>query len=268
MALLLSLCLAPCIAYLFKLAFDWYFQQDIDRYTSQRLRRLSKLHNNIRQPAPGPLPPRQTHHNNALLSLISHIQADFILPWYSRISPSSTFPSAIESLLVHCTDSAVLRFSHVDIPDLCVTRILPKLTEHFDEYRKIEHLLYPTGTFSSSRHHHPSHTVNPAAILQSHHKHLHPALPASTLANPLPSVQAYLGARVVEPLLKALLPKEEQSRAVMALTREVVASCVLLPLVDMLSEPDFWNQMISDKVSGRRGKRDPALDRRVLLPDN
>ena len=33
------------------------------------------------------------------------------------------------------------------------------------------------------------------------------------------------------------------------MTREIVASTIVLPMVDMLSDPDFWNQQLDEKVA-------------------
>ncbi|KAJ9101491.1 hypothetical protein QFC19_005142 [Naganishia cerealis] len=193
----------------------------------------------------------------ALRSLIARITSSFVLPWYIHLSPSphvsgGGFPEALETVLLGLCTTLAHRLGHTNtLPDLCAARLLPKITHHFDEYRKLEHLLNPLTRHASLR---TSAAV--AAILQSQHAHLHPALPPATLANPLPSIEAYLRTRIVQPLLDALMQEDDKTEVVVALAREVVTCQVLLPLVDMLSEPDFWNQWISDKL-------DPYLQGRV-----
>jgi phosphate/sulfate permease len=263
--------ISVALAYLFKLAYDRYYEQEQAEYDARRLERLAKLrqiHSDFERRSNlhihSSSPPSRYRYSptfrHALLQFISHIKADFVFPWYSRISPSSSFPDALERSILHCVDEASLRLSHVNAAEVCASRILPKMTKHFDEYRKLEHLLHSTERSSTStgspinlsaRHGSvPPLATNIAAILQSHHKHLHPALPATALANPMPSVEAYLRSRVVEPLLKVLLPAEDaQSPAVLAMAREIITRSILMPLVDMMTEPDFWNQLIDDKVS-------------------
>lgn len=268
--LALTLLVSIFLVCVLKLAYDRYFEQERVEYDARRLVRLAKLRqihldfgrqssSNVQSNSPVLRNVYTVAFRRALLQFISHIKADFVLPWYSRISPSSTFPDALERSILHCVDTATRRVSQVNAAELCASRILPKLTQHFDEYRKLEHLLHSTDRSStsaaspsnlSSRHGPvPLATSNVASILQSHHKRLHPALPATALANPMPSVEAYLRFRVVEPLLKVLLPEEDaQSPAVLCLAREIITCSILMPLVDMMTEPDFWNQLIDDKV--------------------
>lgn len=266
-----GLALAPVIsivfAFLVKIAYDRYFEQEQAEYNARRVDRLAKLrqiHLDVghrskpQRPSPSsPLTPLFTstfHHT--LLQFISNVKTDFVLPWYSRISPSSTFPDALERSILHCVDQAARKLSPVDAAELCATRILPNVTKHFDEYRKLEHLLHSTerGSITAASPSRlgstPSTAVSAATILQAHHQHLHPALPATALSNPMPSVEAHLRTRVVEPLLRVLLPEEDaQSPAVLAIVREIITCSILMPLVDILAEPDFWNQLIDDKVS-------------------
>ena len=42
---------------------------------------------------------------------------------------------------------------------------------------------------------------------------------------------------------------ESSSSAVFTMTKEIVASTILLPLIDTLSDPDFWKQQIDEKDS-------------------
>ncbi|GHJ88943.1 hypothetical protein NliqN6_5345 [Naganishia liquefaciens] len=261
------------LAFLVKIFYDRYFEREQTEYNARKWRRLAKLQQVHLDPGyqyrlqdPSVPPPSSYPYpytfRRTLLQFISHIKTDFVLPWYSRISPSSTFPEALEQSILHFVDAAARRLSSVDAAEVVASRFLPKITKHFDEYRKLEHLLHSserlgTSTASPSRHGStPSSSINVAAILQANHKHLHPALPATALSNPMPSVEAYLRSRVVEPLLKALLREEDaQSPAVFTIAREIITCSILLPLVDMLAEPDFWNQLIDDKL-------DPYLQER------
>ena len=55
---------------------------------------------------------------------------------------------------------------------------------------------------------------------------------------------------LVEGILKLVLPeKERKSRAVLIIAREIVTSAVLMPVLEMLSDPDFWNRMLDEQVS-------------------
>lgn len=252
-ALLVTLAVAVLLRYVAASAIDWTFPNHTDQAAARKRKRTARIlavsAAISAQVNPPSLSSQQSQSDVrfasayvALKSLIKQITTTFVLPWYSLLSPSPAFPAALETTLFNASIILARRFERTNIPELCASRLLPKITHHFDEYRKLEHLLNPLTR-------HPTAAPDPATILQSHHKHLHPALPPSTLSNPLPSIEAYLRARIVDPLLKTLLPLEERSEVVLALAREIITCSILVPLVDMLSEPDFWNQYVSDKAS-------------------
>ncbi|KAJ9119074.1 hypothetical protein QFC22_003565 [Naganishia vaughanmartiniae] len=251
-ALLTTLAIAVIIRYAAALAIDWTFPDHTDQAAARKRERTARIlaisATISSQITPSSVDSQQRQPDvrfasayAALKALITQITATFVRPWYSLLSPSPAFPMALEVTLLDVSITLASRFERTNIPGLCASRLLPKITHHFDEYRKLEHLLNPLTR-------HPTAAPDPATVLQSHHKHLHPALPPSTLSNPLQSIEAYLRSRIVDPLLKTLLPPEERTDVVLALAREIITCSILVPLVDMLSEPDFWNQYISDKL--------------------
>ena len=42
--------------------------------------------------------------------------------------------------------------------------------------------------------------------------------------------------------------REVDSLAVRIIAREIVACAVILPIIELVSDPDFWNRMIDEKV--------------------
>jgi sorting nexin-25 len=55
---------------------------------------------------------------------------------------------------------------------------------------------------------------------------------------------------LVEGILELVLEESERkSRAVMIIAREIVACAVLMPVVEMMSDPDFWNKILDEQVS-------------------
>jgi sorting nexin-25 len=193
------------------------------------------------------------HSTKALLrNVLRLIHQDFILPWYSRISSSSTFPNALDKTILSSVKRFEEKFEKLDIPQLLVAKILPHMTSHMQAYRQVEPFLFPTTRSTSSS----QATVDPAPILQSHRKTpLHSALPAPALANPMPSVESHLK-RKVEQLLKVVLPPEERgSETVMIIAREVVTCTILMPVVEMLADPDFWNRMLDQQADKHMQER-------------
>ena len=76
---------------------------------------------------------------------------------------------------------------------------------------------------------------------------LHPAVDV-TGPNSRPAEEAWLAA-LVGRILPLIMPEREvDSLAVRIIAREIVASAVILPIIDLVSDPDFWNRMIDEKV--------------------
>ena len=63
--------------------------------------------------------------------------------------------------------------------------------------------------------------------------------------------------------------REAESAALRIIVREIVACAVVLPIIEMMSDPDFWNKMIDDKVSSALRQwatnADPNLSHRLEL---
>lgn len=187
----------------------------------------------------------------SLRQVLRLIHQDFVLPWYSRISGSPSFPNALDKTILSTVERFEERFAKLDVPQLLVAKILPHMTSHMQAYRQVEPFLFPTTRASSSQA-----TVDPAPILQSHRKApLHPALPAPALANPMPSIESHLK-RKVEQLLRVVLPQEErESETVVIIAREVVTCTILMPIVEMLADPDFWNRMLDQQADKHMQER-------------
>ena len=190
-------------------------------------------------------------------SLLDLFRRDFILAWYKRISPSSAFPQVLETTLKSCIDSLETRLSTVDIPQLLISKILPHMTSHLQAYAQVEALLFRSTVQTTANSDGTSQaTLDPAPILQTHYKSpLHPALPAPALTNPMPSVEAHVRDKI-QSMLKLLLPPAEvESKTVSIIAREVLTCVVGMPLVEMLSDPDFWNRMLDEQADKRLQER-------------
>nr|XP_019049329.1 hypothetical protein I302_03111 [Kwoniella bestiolae CBS 10118]OCF28259.1 hypothetical protein I302_03111 [Kwoniella bestiolae CBS 10118] len=178
-----------------------------------------------------------TEVNSRLDSFLGLIRLHFILPWYNQISPSPAFPHAVESLVRHILSDLTGRAEDVDWPDMMVLKVLPIVSDHFQHYRSIEHL-----SSSSSA---PS--PNPALPLPLPRR-VHPALSSHshTSSGTSPSIEAHLRETLAR-VLDRSLPEKDKSEVVLTIVREIVLGAVLLPVFDMLCDPDFWNRQIDEK---------------------
>ncbi|GAA6001982.1 hypothetical protein JCM10207_003023 [Rhodosporidiobolus poonsookiae] len=175
--------------------------------------------------------------NAAVDSLLSLILRDFVLKWYSNISDSPVFPHAVETTIRETLQNLTVRVAKQDWSDVLVGRILPLLTSHLDKSRVAESA---TGDeddlLAASRY---------AKELDSHK--LHPAVDVAS-TNSRPAEEEWLRS-LIESMLPLILPERElDSPAVRVMVREIVSCAVMLPIFDMLGDPDFYNRIIDDKA--------------------
>jgi sorting nexin-25 len=173
-----------------------------------------------------------------LNTLFDLIKIHFILPWHDRISPSPAFPNAVELLIRQSMSKVIERGEGVDWPDLMVARIVPRLTDHLEHFRSIEH-------FSSTSAAPAIHTSLPLPLPRKAHPALADAAHARA-AGLSPNIEAHLRS-LVKRLLLHVLPEPEQTEVVSTVVTEVVLGSVLLPVFEMLCDSDFWNRQIDDK---------------------
>ena len=66
------------------------------------------------------------------------IVRDFILAWYKDISSSPSFPTAVSSTMHSSIDQVLSRANNIDLANLIVERIMPKITTHIEQFRQSE----------------------------------------------------------------------------------------------------------------------------------
>lgn len=178
--------------------------------------------------------PKVAERLDAVLRLI---RASFILPWFGKISRAPAFPNAVEGVIRHALGEVAGRVEAVDWPSLGVAKILPIVTEHFAHYRSIEHLASSIGTSE--------------ALPLPLPKDAHPAFTRHTHTSAesnVPAIEAHLRAHV-ERIVAAVVPDAEQTAVVRVMTREIVLGAILMPVFNLLCEPDFWNRQINERGS-------------------
>lgn len=190
-------------------------------------------------------PPSLTTSIDSLLDLILR---DFVLKWFSSISGSPAFPHAVERTIRETLATLSTRVGALDWSDVLVGRVLPLVTRHVETFRTAEFALRgqdlrtqltesdELDLFLAERY-----------ALEARERKLHPAVDVAS-PNSRPAEEAWLSA-LVGKLLPLIMPEREvDSAAVRIIVREILACAVLLPVVELLSDPDFWNRIIDDKV--------------------
>ena len=212
-----------------------------------------------------PLHPNSTEVSEAGEELITLIIRDFVRKWHDLIlegeEPSrfggdvsvqasgEVFPAATALAIRHALLEILARAEELDMAQLAVMKILPAVVQHLHGFRQAEtsvqsdakgtrltqgdHVLQQDELFIASRY------------LSGK---LHPAV--GSLSNPSSKATEQVHLRsLAERALHAVLPRAElQSRAVFVTVRELVACTVLQPIIEMLSDSDFFNQLVNQKV--------------------
>lgn len=170
-----------------------------------------------------------------LSTVLGLIRGSFILPWFSKISRAPAFPNKVEGVIRHALGEVSTRVETVDWPSLGVEKVLPLVTEHIAHYKNVEHLAGSIGTSDAlplplPRDAHPAFT-----------QHTHTSAESN-----IPSVEAHLRGHV-ERIVNSVVPVEEQSAVLKTIVREIVLGAILMPVFNLLSEPDFWNRQINEQ---------------------
>jgi sorting nexin-25 len=191
--------------------------------------------------------------SSALDHLFDLIMRDFVLKWFTAISDSPTFPNAVEQTIRESIATLATRVGEVDWSDVIVGRILPLVTEHVDSFRAAEVALRGQDLRTQLT---ESDELDLflASSYASETKtgRLHASVDVAS-PNSRPAEEAWLRG-VVGRLLPLIMPaREVESGAVRIMAREIVSCAVLLPIIELLSDPDFWNRIIDEKVSPSSG---------------
>ena len=185
----------------------------------------------------------------AINDILIMIVRDFVLVWYKEISTSPSFPTAVSSTLHSSMDRLLARLMTLDLPALAVKRILPKVTSHIEQFRQSEVALRGAGLERKLTQSEELDLLLASRYAARGGGKLHPAVENLSSTFTKQSEENHLRG-LVEKALPMILPeKEANSRAVKIVVREIASCTVLYPIMEMLSDPDFWNRMIDQIVS-------------------
>jgi sorting nexin-25 len=195
-----------------------------------------------------PLVPNSLHVSAMLNEILILVVRDFVLSWYMKVSPSPSFPASISTTLRASVHSLLTRLDQLDLPLLVVRRVLPKINQHVDHFRESEMALRGVGL---ERRLTQSDELD--LLLASRYAarggKLHPAVDNLSSMITTHSEEAHLRKLMDRALPIILPPSEGGSRATHIAAREILTCVILVPIMEMLADPDFWNRMIDQFVS-------------------
>jgi sorting nexin-25 len=193
---------------------------------------------------PAPLYPASPAISSALNGLLGLLLRDFVEDWYRKISPYPSFTNEVDKIIRIAITGLTDRLFTLDVVEIAVSRIVPIITEHLKDFYEAERAVRGKNL---NRNVTESEELDLAIAAKYRDGKLHTA--ASLSFSDTKLVQQEYLRQIVEKLLPELLPERDmKSRAVSILVREIVACAVLFPAMQMLSDPDTWNQVMEAYV--------------------
>ena len=185
-----------------------------------------------------PLYPPSFVISDGIDGLLDRVLRDFVTSWYSNISRNPTFVNEIDRNLREALANIRDRILGVDIVETAVSRIVPLITAHLKDFYEAERAIRGKHL---NRNVTESEELDLAIAGKYRDGKLHPA--ASLAYSDLKLQQQEHLRRLVVRLLPEILPGHVlRSRAVSVLIKEIVSCAVLAPMMQLLSDPDTWNQ--------------------------
>lgn len=188
------------------------------------------------------LSPESPKVDAALDELLGFIIRDFIQAWYGNISKNPVFTDEVDKS-IRCALLAVRdRLAQIDLAEILTTRLVPLLTAHFRDFYDAERSIRGRKLNKSV-----TETEELDLAIASKYKdgRLHPA--ASLAFSDTKTVQQdYLRKTMSRVLPKVLPASLLDSRAVSTIIREITACSVMFPVMQLLADPDTWNQLMEN----------------------
>lgn len=192
-----------------------------------------------------PLFPSSFVVSDSLDGLLDWVIRDFVTSWYGNITRSPQFANEIDKAVRTTLLGVKERVEALDVVDIAVSRFVPILTTHLKDFYEAEHAVRGKKL---NRNVTESEELDLAIAAKYKDGKLHPAASLAYADTKLVQ-QEYLRKLVVR-LMPEILPESMiKSRAVSVLIKEIVSCAILAPIMQMLSDPDTWNQMMEAYVS-------------------
>ena len=178
-------------------------------------------------------------------ALLSKVQRDYVQSWHGKISGRSLFTNEVDSTIRTALVNILNRLSSVDVADVTVSRLLPVLTVHVRDFSEAERIV-KSEKFGAT-------VTDSSAFDRAVASRFRNGITHQAVCSPDPDSRdaqhRYLRKTVLRILPLILPPSMMTSSLACVLIQEVLAGAVLLPLMQMLTDPDFWNQLIASQVS-------------------
>jgi sorting nexin-25 len=206
---------------------------------------------------PDQLYPQSFVISTALDGLLDLVLRDFVSSWYSNITSDATFAHEVDHGIRTALREIRDRILQEDMVNIAISRIVPIFTTHLRDFDQAERLVRGR---SLNRNVTESEELDLAIAAKYRDGKLHPAA-SLAYSDTKPVQQDHLRKILVRVLPDVLPESMMRSRVVSVLIKEIVACAVLFPLIQILSDPDTWNQLI--EAYGRAALQDRKTVRKL-----
>lgn len=177
-------------------------------------------------------------------TLLDWLLRDLVTSWYSNITRSPNFVNEIDHALRTALVGIRDRTLGIDIVEVAVSRLVPHVTNHLKDFYDAERAIRGKDL---NRNVTESEELDLAIARKYRDGNLHPA--ASLAYSDMILVQQEYLRKIIARLLPEILPERMiRSGAVFVFIKELVSCAVLAPLMQILSDPDTWNQLMEAYV--------------------
>ncbi|KAK5653368.1 hypothetical protein OQA88_9060 [Cercophora sp. LCS_1] len=178
----------------------------------------------------------------ALDQVLGFILRDFINSWYNSISKNPAFSDEVEKAIRCALLSVKERLASLDLAEVLTTRLVPLLTAHFRNFYEAERSIRGRKLNRSIT---ETEELDLAIASKYNEGKLHAAA-SLQFSDTKTAQQDYLRQAMAKVLPKVLPPQLLASRAVAIIIREITACAVIFPIMQMMSDPDTWNQQMEN----------------------
>lgn len=200
--------------------------------------------------------------SECLEEIIDLIIEEFISSWLESITSSTFCQENIRKEMIFITQNIIRRLENFDFSDILVNTLVPILTRHFNEFvSKVDEL----KASDSSKLPRDSEEFMVSFAKSFHKGKLHPGVTKSISFGENSKEKKYLR-RLLGLLLPYLLSSRNGgSEITVLLLREVLACTLLLNLVMVVSEGDFYNQLVLNLIGETMRRRLQVKQLRAAL---
>lgn len=192
--------------------------------------------------------------SESLQELVNLIVDQFVSLWFCKVSDDTLFTDSVQLELRHVILNLKTRLARLDVPSFLVFSILPLISRHYADFVAIQQKHGSSYSIESK--------LRVASVFPAERIHRGVSM---LLPGPRVKEKNYFRSTVLKFLPLLLSEKENNNKVILSLLREILSCTVLTNVFEMVSEGDFFNQMIVKLIGDNLQHRDQVKKLRAAL---